>query len=143
LEHYRSALVYQLRNGTARRFRSICGRLNNAAVIKVEARRGGAELRHVVRHDHARRTLFHQQCGDGAGACGIESGERLVGDYQSGRGDECSGDSRLGAFSAAEARHVAFRRVALEARGCDRRLGTRHKKFGAHATRLERERHVI
>jgi hypothetical protein len=107
----------------ARRFRSICGRLNNAAVIKVETRRSGAELRRVVSHDHARRTLFQQQYGDGAGACGVESGKRLVGDHESGRGDECGGDGRLCALAAAEARHVAFRRVAWKAGGGDRLAG--------------------
>ena len=128
-----SALVYQLRNRNARRFRSMCGRLNSAAASKVEARRDGAELRHVVRHDHARCTLLHQQCGEGARTCGVESGEWLVGDHKSGRGDECSGDSRLGALSATQARHVAFRRVAWKASGGDRLPGTRLKKFGGRA----------
>jgi hypothetical protein len=119
------------------------GKFYNAAAIKVEAYRSGAELHHVVGHDHARRTLLHQQCGEGARTCGIESGERLVGDHESGCGDECGGDSRLGALSTAEARHVAFRRVAREAGGGDRRVGTRRKKFGRHAARLEWERHII
>jgi hypothetical protein len=102
-------------------------------VIKVEAHRSGAELRHVVRHDHARCTLLHQQCGEGARTCAVESGEWLIGDHKPGHGDECGGDSRLSAFSATEARHVAFRRVAREARGSDCRVGTRRKKFGGHA----------
>jgi hypothetical protein len=143
LEEYRPTLFYQLRNRSGRRFRLMCGRLNNAAAIKAEAHRSGAELRHVVGHDHARRALLHQQCSEGAGACGIESGEWLVGDHQSGCGDECGGDGRLGALTTTEARHVAFRRVAREAGGGDCRVGTRRKKFGAHATRLERERHII
>jgi hypothetical protein len=143
LEDHRPTLFYQLRNRSARRFRSICGRLSNAAAIKVEAQRSGAELRHVVRHDHARRTLLHQQCSESARTFGIKSGERLVGNHESGCGDECGGDSRLGALTTTEARHVTFRRVAREAGGGDRRVGTRRKKFGAHAARLKRERHII
>jgi hypothetical protein len=96
-----------------------------------------------VRHDHTRCTLLHQQCDEGASACGIEPGEWLVGDHQSGRRDECGGGSRLGAFSAAEARHVAFCRVAREAGGCDRRSGTWLKQFGTHAARLKREGNII
>jgi hypothetical protein len=143
LEDHGPTLFYQLRNRSARRFRLMCRRLNNAAAIKMEAHRSGAELCYVVRHDHTRCTLLHQQCDEGASACGIESGEWLVGNHQSGRGDECAGGSCLGALTTTEARHVAFRRVAREARGCDRRVGTRRKKFGAHAARLKRERHII
>jgi hypothetical protein len=148
LQQHRSALPRRLRcdialNICTNRRELRCGRFCNAAVIKVEAHRSGAELRHVVRHDHARCTLLHQQCGERARACGVESGEWLVGDHQSGCGDECGGDSRLGALSTAEARHVAFRRVAREAGGGDRRVGTRRKKFGRHAARLEWERHII
>jgi hypothetical protein len=133
LEEYRPTLFYQLRNRSARRFRLMCRRLNNAAAIKMEAHRSGAELCYVVRHDHARCTLLHQQCSEGASACGVESGEWLVGNHQSWRGDECAGDGRLGALSATEARHIAFRRVTREAGGLDRRVGTRRKKFGGHA----------
>jgi hypothetical protein len=148
LHHYRSALPRQLRCDIAltlyTNWRELrCGRFCNAAAIKVKAHRSGADLRHVVGHDHARCTLLHQQCSEGARTCGIESGERLVGDHESGCGDECSGDSRLCALTTTEARHIAFRRVAREAGGGDRRVGTRRKKFGAHAARLERERHII
>jgi len=121
----------------------MCGRLNNAAVIKMEAHRSGAELCYVVRHDHTRCTLLHQQCDEGASACGIEPGEWLVGDHESWRGDECAGDCRLCALTTTEARHVAFRRVTREAGGVDCRVGTRRKKFSAHATRLQGERHII
>jgi hypothetical protein len=143
LEGHGPTLFHQLRNRSGRRFRLMCRRLNNAAAIKVEAHRSGAELRHVVCHDHTRCTLLHQQCDDGASACGIEPGEWLVGDHESWRGDECAGDSRLCALTTTEARHIAFGRVAREAGGGDRRVGTRRKKFGAHAARLERERHII
>ena len=147
LQQHRSALPRRLRcdialNICTNRRELRCGKFCNAAAIKVEARRG-AELRHVVRHDHARCTLLHQQCGEGAGACGVESGEWLVGDHKSGRGDECGGDSRLSAFSATQARYVAFRRITWKAGGGDRRSGTRLKQFGVHAARLEREGDVI
>jgi hypothetical protein len=148
LHHYRSALTCRLRCDIAltlytNRRELRCGRFCNAAAIKVKAHRRSAKRHHIVRHDHARRTLLHQQCGEGARTCGIESGQRLVSDHESGCGDECSGGSRLGALSAAEARHVTFRRVAREAGGGDRRVGTRRKKFGADAARLEREGDVI
>ena len=117
MQQHRSALPRRLRcdialNICTNRRELRCGKFCNAAAIKVEARRGGAKRRNVVRHDHARCTLLHQQCGEGARACGVESGERLVGDHKSGRGDECGGDSRLSAFSATQTRHVALRRIA-------------------------------
>jgi hypothetical protein len=148
LHHYRSALPRRLRCDIALNIRTNrrdlrCGKFCNAAAIKVDARRGGAKRRNVVRHDHARCTLLHQQCGEGAGAYGVESGEWLVGDHQSGCGDECGGDGRLCALTTTEARHVAFRRVAWKASGGDCRVGTRRKKFGGHAARLEREGDVI
>jgi hypothetical protein len=148
LHHYRSALTCRLRCDIAltlytNRRELRCGRFCNAAAIKVKAHRRSAKRHHIVRHDHARRTLLHQQCSEGARTCGIESSEWLVGDHESGCGDECGGDSRLGALTTTEARDVAFCRVAREARGGDRRVGTRRKKFGAHATRLEREGHII
>ena len=143
LKEYRSALDLCAWFNKLRHERLRYERFSDLAVIKMDAHRSGTELRHVVRHDHARRTLLHQQCGEGARTCGVESGERLVGNHQSGRGDDCGGDSRLCALSATEARHVAFRRVAREAGEGDRRVGTRRKKFGAHAARLKRERHII
>jgi hypothetical protein len=124
LKEYRSALDLCAWFNKLRNERLRYERFSDLAVIKMDAHRSGTELRHVVRHDHTRRTLLHQQCGEGARTCGVESGEWLVSDHQSGRGDECSGDSRLGALSTTEARHVAFRRVNWETGGDDRRVGT-------------------